>query len=196
MCVDRSEGWEAVAAQFMAARSRSGASLVQSWAAEVLPPSAAVVDIGCGAGVPIGEVLIANGCTLFGIDASPTLAAAFHQRFPDAAIACEAAQCSDFFGRRFDAAVCIGLLFLLAESDQREVVRRVGEALKMGGRFLFTAPRERCEWLDLLTGRPSWSLGEAGYRALLGECGLQLVACRVDEGGNHYFDAVKVTRRE
>ncbi|MGK6356314.1 class I SAM-dependent methyltransferase [Sphingomonas sp. DT-207] len=191
MTIDRSEGWDGVAEQFIAARSGIGTGLVRSWARDHLPLSATVVDVGCGSGVPIAQVLVEEGFTVFGIDASPRLIATFRRRFPDAPSACEAAQDSAFFGRSFDAAVSIGLLFLLSADDQRKLLGRVADALEPGGRFLFSAPREPCEWPDALTGRRSMSLGEQTYQRLLEASGLHLVGCRVDEGGNNYFDAVK-----
>jgi SAM-dependent methyltransferase len=191
MTVDRSEGWDGVAEQFMTARSGIGASLVRSWARDHLPPSGTVVDVGCGSGVPIAQALVEEGFTVFGIDASPRLVAAFRSRFPGAPSACEPAQDSTFFHRSFDAAVSIGLLFLLSADDQRKLLGRVADALKPGGRFLFSAPRERCEWSDILTGRRSMSLGEQTYQQLLEASGLRLVGCRGDEGENNYFDAVK-----
>lgn len=191
MAIDRSEGWDAVAERFIAARSDIGATLVRGWARDTLPPSSAIVDIGCGSGVPIAQALIKDGFTVAGIDASPRLIGAFARRFPSAQHACEAAQESRFFGRSFDAAIAIGLLFLLSAEDQRAVIAGVAKALRPGGRLLFSAPLEACEWLDLLTGRRSVSLGEAGYARLLEEAGLQLVECYTDEGANNYFDAVK-----
>lgn len=189
MSIDRSEGWDDIAERFMAVRSDIGASLVRSWARENLPESGSVIDIGCGSGVPIARALMKEGFAVFGIDASPALIAAFRRRFPDAPSACEAAQHSDFFHRSFDAAVAVGLLFLLSEEDQRSVIARVGRSLRPGGRFLFSAPRESCEWADMLTGRRSRSLGEAAYARLLDASGLRLLGCRMDEGGNNYFDA-------
>lgn len=189
--VDQSEGWDEVAGPFMAARSNAGAELVLSWARANLPRSGCVVDIGCGSGEPIARILIDAGFDVFGIDASPTLIAAFQHRFPGAHSACEAAQDSAFFDRTFDAAVSVGLFFLLAEEDQRKLMRRVGQSLRPEGRFLFSAPREICEWRDTLTGRRSVSLGAEVYEGLLRASGLQLAGCLVDEGGNHYFDAVR-----
>jgi len=196
MPMDHSEGWEDVAEHFMAARSDTGAHLVLSWARENLPRSrsGSVIDIGCGSGVPIAHTLIDAGVDVFGIDASPTLIAAFRRQFPKAQSACEAAQDSPFFHRTFDAAVAIGLLFLLTEDDQQKVIRRVANVLKPGGRFLFTAPREKCEWDDTLTGRRSKSLGAEAYEQLLRESGLHLASSRIDEGGNNYYDAVKALR--
>lgn len=191
MNIDRSEGWDSIAEQFMAARSGIGATLVRTWARDNLPPSSSIVDVGCGSGVPIAQALIEDGFTVFGIDASPHLIAAFRRRFPDMQTSCEAAQDSGFFHQTFAGAISIGLLFLLHADDQHRVVRRVANALSPGGRFLFSAPREACEWQDLLTGRRSMSLGEQEYERHLAASGLRLINCCLDEGGNNYFDAVK-----
>ncbi|WP_431469393.1 class I SAM-dependent methyltransferase [Sphingosinithalassobacter sp. LHW66-3] len=191
MPVDRSEGWDAVADRFMAVRSDVGAATVRSWAREKVRPGGAIVDVGCGSGIPITRALAEDGFELFGIDASPALIAAFGREFPNLQHVCEAAQESGFFGRRFDAAVAIGLIFLLAAEDQARLIARIAHALVPGGRFLFTAPREACEWQDMLTGRTSRSLGQAAYARLCDKAGLRLVGGSVDEGGNSYHDAVR-----
>ena len=110
---------------------------MRSWARDNLPPASAVIDIGCGSGVPVAQALVEGGFELFGVDASPSLLASFRKRFTAAQSACEAAQDSAFFARTFDAAVSIGLLFLLSEEDQATVLPRVAHALRPGGRSPF-----------------------------------------------------------
>jgi SAM-dependent methyltransferase len=188
---DRSNGWEAVAAQLIELRSPTiGVSTLHRWIAS-FPVPGAVLDLGCGAGIPVSEALVNAGFDVYGIDAAPSLVAAFRQRFPTAHAACETVEESPFFDRSFDAAVAIGLLFLLPERLQRDVVRRVADVLKPGGRFLFTAPVEGGTWPDSLTGRPSVSLGIDGYKAAIDDAGLTLVGEYLDEGENHYYDARK-----
>ncbi len=48
-----SAGWEAVTDRFMKIRSSVETALVRAWAMDNLAPSAAIIDIGCGSGVPI-----------------------------------------------------------------------------------------------------------------------------------------------
>ena len=189
---DRSNGWEAVANDFIGSRAQSsvGAATVRAWA-QSLPSGASVLDLGCGFGVPISEVLIASGFVVYGVDASPTSCAEFRRRFPEARVACEAVEDSAFFNRTFDAVIAWGLLFLLPPATQRELIQRVARVLVPGGRFLFTAPTQTATWNDLSTGRLSESLGFAAYSAELTKAGLTLVSEYVDEGENHYYDAVR-----
>lgn len=190
MTPDPSRGWDAIAHRFIAARSDIGADIVRQWAGQ-LPPRGAVLDIGCGSGAPVADALVAAGFRVFGIDASPTLVAEFRRRLPSAEVVCEPAETSRLFDRPFDGAVAIGLLFLLPAGDQRAVIARVAGALQPGGRFLFTAPRQACDWTDSLTRQPSLSLGEDEYRRTLEQAGLRLSGSRTDAGGNHYFDATR-----
>lgn len=185
---DLSNGYEGVAAEFIARRSRSliGAGTVRRWA-QSLPAGASVLDLGCGSGIPVSQTLIQMGFTVFGVDASPTMIAAFRQNFPQARVACEPVERSSFFGRTFDAAVAWGLMFLLPPDTQADLIRRIAAVLNPGGRFLFTAPEQSCTWRDVLTGKESISLGATAYEKVAEEAGLKLTETTLDEGENHYF---------
>ena len=189
---DPSNGYEAFAAEFISCRGESsiGVATVRRWAL-ALQPGATILDLGCGHGVPLAAALIDDGFIVYGVDASPTLTGAFRSGFPHAQVACEAVERSGFFTRTFDAVLAIGLIFLLEADTQRDLIRRVAEALAPGGRFLFTSPREVCTWTDVLTGRASLSLGADAYKAILASAGLTLLDEYLDEGDNHYFDARK-----
>jgi cyclopropane fatty-acyl-phospholipid synthase-like methyltransferase len=189
---DPSNGYEAVASEFMARRERSGigAATVRAWARS-LDAGASILDLGCGHGVPISAALMDDGFDVYGIDSSPTLATMFRDRFPRAHVVCEAVQDSSFFGQKFDAIVAVGLMFLLSADVQDRLIRRIAQALNPGGRFLFTAPSEACTWKDILTGQQSLSLGAEAYRNFLSSAGLTLVDEYLDEGDNHYYDSRK-----
>lgn len=187
--IDRSNGYQEIADRFVAARSDMGVDIVRDWA-RTLPVGASIVDIGCGSGWPVATTLAAAGHRIAGIDPSPTLLAAFRRALPAADTACEAVEDSRFLDRQFDAAIAVGLLFLLPEAAQAALIARVGQVLHRGGRFLFSAPRIACTWRDTLTGRTSRSLGETGYRALLADAGLHLIAFYRDNSGNDYGMAV------
>lgn len=185
---NQNNGWEAVALSFIAARSDIGRDVVRQWA-KGLSSGGEVLDIGCGSGFPIVSTLVDEGLKVFGIDASPTLVSMFRRRFAGAHVACEAVQDSTLFNRTFDGVLAIGLMFLLPEEEQEKLINKVGDALRQGGRFLFSAPRQKCEWEDILTGQRSVSVGEAGYALLLAGAGMQLINIYADEGDNHYFEA-------
>jgi SAM-dependent methyltransferase len=191
---DSSNGYEHIAQHFLAGRGRAanaiGAAEVRAWARS-LPPGATVLDLGSGSGLPLTNVLIDEGLTVYGVDASPTLVAAFRTNLPGVAVACESVEESSFFDRPFDAVLAWGLWFLLPQATQLDLLRRVADVLRPGGRLLFTAPAQACTWRDVMTGEESRSLGAEVYRARLTDLGFPTVREYDDEGENHYYDAVK-----
>jgi len=187
-----SGGWYAVADAFIAMRSGVGAALVRPWAARRLPPGAAILDIGCGSGVPIAAALAEHGFTIWDADAEPRMIAAFRRRLPFTPAACEPAQASDLFGRRFVGVIAVGALFLLPPADQLALLGHVAGALASGGHFLFSALRVRAAWADSLTGRASVSLGVDAYAARLADAGPCLPGSARDEGDNDHHEATRV----
>lgn len=193
--MDRSNGYEGIAEEFLAHRAGSrsagtGVSAVRQWA-RTLPRGAAVIDLGCGPGVPITEVLVAEGLTIFGVDASPSFVRAFRRNLPNAPVVCEAVQDSRLFDRTFNGALAWGLIFLLSRDDQRRLIQRIAHILAPGGRLLFTSPAQAARWNDAMTGLESRSLGADEYRRQLSAVGLTVTSEYEDEGQNHYFDAFK-----
>jgi len=188
---DKSHGYDDRAQEFAGRRhSTIGAPEVEGWA-RALPTGAAVLELGCGIGEPIGTALERTGCEIFGIDASPRMIDAFQRRLPHARAACEAAEDSPFFNRTFDGIVAWGLMFLLPTGTQDRIIVKAANALKPNGSFLFTAPAHVCEWNDNLTGQRSISLGADEYKRRLAANGLTVIEEFEDQGDNHYYVAIK-----
>jgi cyclopropane fatty-acyl-phospholipid synthase-like methyltransferase len=137
--------------------------------------------------VPISQTLVDEGFTVSGVDASATMISAFRAQFPDAPAEHSEVQDSQFFGRQFDGVIAWGLMFLLTGAAQAKVIQKVAAALEPGGKFLFTAPQQECEWSDNLTRQTSRSLGSDAYRRLMKSARLIVEDETDDEGQNHYF---------
>jgi SAM-dependent methyltransferase len=189
---DKSNGYERIAKDFIPARNRTiGPRVVREWAKR-LQPGTAILDVGCGYGVPISEALMHEGFTIYGVDASPTLISEFRRRFPDAQAECCPAEDSLFFNRTFDAVVAWGLMFLLPAETQYLLIEKVAHCLNRQGHFLFTATKDPWTWDDIMTELPSISLGHEIYEQELAQHGLQLIGNDVDEGENYYYFAQKL----
>jgi SAM-dependent methyltransferase len=195
---DGSNGYEAVATIYIAGRGSRphvgdsiGAAVVKAWAG-AFPSGATVLDLGSGPGEPSTRILQEAGLTTYAVDASPTMVAAFRERFPGVPVERKSVEASEFFNQTFDGVLAWGLLFLLDPAAQALVIEKVAHALNPGGRFLFTAPKEPIEWLDGMTDRQSQSLGAQTYERLLRDAGLTWVADAQDEGENYYYVVEKL----
>jgi SAM-dependent methyltransferase len=199
--VDGSNGYEEIANIYIAGRGTRplvadaiGADTVRAWARD-FPPGATVLDLGSGPGEPSTRILQEAGLATYAVDASPTMVAAFRERFPGVPIERNTVEASSFFDRTFDGVLAWGLMFLLEPEAQARVIEKVGRALEPGGRFLFTAHTQPLEWSDAMTGRRSQSLGARVYERLLRDAGLTWVGEAQDEGENHYYFVEKRTER-
>src|SRR5215813_1340353 len=154
--VGGSTGYKRVAVEFLAGRGSApstaiGAKPVRDWA-RTLKRGATVIDLGCGSGLPITEVLVAEGLNVYAIDAAPSLVQAFRRNFPNIPVACEAVEDSRFFNRTFDGVVSWGLMFLLSPEEQLQLIQRIADILVPGGKLLFTSCAQPAVWNDAMTG--------------------------------------------
>ena len=78
---------------------------------QTLASGATVLDLACGTGVPISQALIERGFKVYGVDASPTIVAAFRARFPGVPVERAAVEDSNFFTRTFEGVVAWGSSF-------------------------------------------------------------------------------------
>jgi len=179
MTTDSIEAYETGARKFVKGRdcSNIGEKVVSRWAAG-RKPGTRVIEIACGGGFPVTRALLAAGL----------------DRFPDVPAACSAVLESDFFGRKYDAAIAVGLIFLLSENDQLEMLERISEILHLGSSFLFTAPLEKGNWKDVITGHTCTSLGQKAYDKGVQQVGFKLVGYHLDSGKNNYYEVVKVRK--
>jgi len=196
---DPSSGYEAISTDFLQGRGSSpligvGVNEVRAWTRQ-LAPGASVIDLGCGPGFPITQVLVAEGLTVFAVDAAPSFVMAFRRNLPGIPIACEAVQESTFFDRTFDGVLAWGLIFLLSAEDQCRLIQRIGEIMRPGGRLLFTSVPDPLVWKDSKTGLESRSLGSDEYRKQLAVAGITVASEYEDAGRNHYYDAFKLSKR-
>ena len=194
MSTDSISAYEKNAQNFLRSRDRSkvGIQVTNQWARS-LKSNAEVIEIACGGGIPVTQTLVDAGVKLWAIDSSPTLVAAFKERFPDIPAHCAAVLESDYFRRKYDAAISIGLIFLLREEDQFKMLHRVSEILRPGASFLFTAPVEVGIWKDINTGHACKSLGRDAYERAFALSGFKLIGLNVDSGNNNYYEVEKVT---
>lgn len=147
---------------------------LQACVADV-PPGGAVLDLGCGAGAPIGEWLVAHGFAVTGVDFSPAMLGLYRARLPGAETV-EADMETLSLGRHFDAIIGWGSFFHLSEIAQRSALPRIANHLAPGGRILLTVGPGAGEATGTVGGETVYhaSLHIDEYRAILARCGVSV----------------------
>lgn len=159
-------------------RERSQSLFERPWLEACLrdvPPGAAVLDLGCGSGAPIGLWLAAQGYRLTGVDFSPAMLRLFAGRLPGAE-AVEADIERLALGRRFAAIIGWGSVFHLDQEAQRRALPRIAEHLAPGGRLLLTVGPGAGEARGTVGGETVFhaSLAPEDYRAILARAGVEV----------------------
>lgn len=104
----------------------------------LLPEGAAVLDLGCGSGMPIGHYLVDSGCVLTGVDASPELIGIAQASLPDADLITADMRDLDL-GRRFDGILAWNSSFHLTPEDQRAMFPVFARHAAEGAVLTFTS---------------------------------------------------------
>lgn len=122
--------------------------------ASTLTPGAAVLDLGCGNGVPVARELVRRGFAVTGVDLSDVQVARARTLVPGARFlrADAAAETElDFPPGTFAAAVCLYMLIHVPLARQPGLLQRIASWLRPGGVLLAT------------TGHTAWTGSEDGW---------------------------------
>ena len=143
----------------------------------LVPAGAAVLDIGCGSGLPIASELILRGFDVTGVDGSSTMLALFRRNLPGAS-----AHLGDMrqlaLGRRFAGLIAWDSFFHLSPDDQRPMFSRFQAHAAPGAALMFTSGDAEGEAIGEMGGDPLYhgSLSAEEYRSLLDTNGFANIA--------------------
>jgi len=184
-------GYDALSYHYRA--DDAGEGRYAPWLADLvarLPTGAAVLDVGCGCGVPVARSLTAAGHAVTGVDISEVQVERARRLVPSATFLVGDVADSVFPAASFDAVVCLYSLIHMPLDGQSRLLASVASWLRPGGWLLVTTgwtawTGTEENWL----GGPAamwWSHADAAtYRRWLLESGLEIAAQEfVPEGGS------------
>ncbi|CAO3681779.1 unnamed protein product [Umbelopsis vinacea] len=144
-----------------------------------LPTGSKVLELGCGAGVPSTQTLIANGLHVTGVDISAGQIALAREHVPEATLVHSDMMELSFPRATFDAVVGFYSIFHLPRDEQGIMIERVQEWLKDGGWLLCNFHADegdftREDWFTPGVTMISSGLGVQGTREMFQKHGHQL----------------------
>ena len=189
-------GYDQIADDYLAGKAPLGAAteaLLRGLTAG-LRPEARVLDLGCGAGVPVTRWL-ASRHRVVGVDFSARQLALARELVPGAALVRADMGALAFAPGSFDAVVSCYAIIHLPREEHPALLASIARWLKQGGRFLATWPLTDWEgreenWLDW--GAPMWwsHHDEATNLRLLREAGFAIERSEVREGAERWLWAL------
>jgi cyclopropane fatty-acyl-phospholipid synthase-like methyltransferase len=106
--------------------------------ATVVPPGAAVLDLGCGAGVPVTRWLAGRGFAVTGVDVSARQLELARSKVPDSIFIKADMTGLAFDPETFDAVVAFHSIIHVPRNEHPALLARIHRWLKPGGVFLAT----------------------------------------------------------
>lgn len=144
--------------------------------------AARILDVGCGAGLPISGYFIRQGYRVTGVDTSGPLLEVARGRFPEQEWILGDMRTMEL-GRRFDGVLAWHSFFHLTPEDQTAMFPVFGRHAAPGAPLMFTSGPEHGSVLGDFEGEPLYhgSLDPEEYRALLAENGFEEIAFAVED---------------
>jgi SAM-dependent methyltransferase len=159
-----------------------GETKYRPWLGELrerIPAAGAVLDLGCGSGLPVARDLAAAGYRVTGVDVSDVQVRRARELVPRAEFVRADVTAIDFGPASFDAVVALYVLIHLPLEDQPPLLARIASWLRPGGLFLATTGYRAWtgadeNWLD--GGVPMWwsQADAATYRSWITQAGLSI----------------------
>ena len=171
---------------------RFGASAVrQKWVnrlrASLPAGGGGVLDLGCGAGVPLARDLAALGHRVTGVDGSRRQIARARQNVPNAAFI-EADMCQvEFEAHVFDAVGAFYSLTHIPPAEQGPLIARIATWLKPGGVLVASfGAGPAGEWMGEWLGVPMYfgHCGEVAALTCLAEAGFRVRRSSIEKQDN------------
>jgi len=184
------DGYDRVAEQYTAQAMIPGPHPRHDWLAALLgrlAPDSAVLDIGCGAGIPTGAAVVEGGHHLTGIDLSPRQIELARANVPSGTFLVADATEIAFAPSSFDAATALYCFTHMHRDLHAELFARIHSWLVPDGLFLAClSTADQPGWLEedfLGFGGTSWTNGfdTETNRALVVDAGFALLAAAVEE---------------
>jgi SAM-dependent methyltransferase len=175
------KGYDLCADKYAAARSQDDSDQLAPLL-KLLPDHSSLLDLGCGAGVPIARRL-AERHGVIGVDISEQMLRLARSAVPAARFVQGDIANVKFDGGSFDAVAAIFVLFHLPREEHGEIFRRVWQWLRPGGYFLATLSElaeEPYTGDDFFGTQMYWSsLGWVEYDRLLRDIGFEILGERI-----------------
>ncbi len=171
-------GYDACGVRYSTARAHDPSPEIER-IIETISPGDTVLDIGCGAGVPVTSAL-ARVCSVVGVDISPVQIEQARRNVPQATFHIGDIMTMEFAPQTFDAIVSFYSLFHLPREEHRPLLERIALWLRPHGHLLATVANSSHPGYtepDFFGARMYWShFEQSWYSSVLSELGFDLLA--------------------
>ena len=188
-------GYDDIARTYHQQRDRFKSTELLAGFSSLLPPGGDVLDVGCGAGVPVARFLVRAGFKVTGVDVSSSMLELARAHVPEASFVKMDMRQLAFEAESFDGICAFYSLFHVPREEHLQVLLGFNRLLRQDGILLFSSGRNAWEGVEDFHGaRMFWSHPDREVtRQLVIDAGFAVIMSEVQEHGGekHYWVMAK-----
>ncbi|MGA2911097.1 MAG: class I SAM-dependent methyltransferase [Candidatus Levyibacteriota bacterium] len=159
----------------------------------LLVPNSRILDIGCGAGIPIDKYFLDRGHKVIGLDISEKQIELATKNLPNGEFKVE--DMSELKEKEYsvDAVVSFYAIFHTPRETHGEILKKISSFLQTNGLLLITMGSSEWEGKEdnFFGGEMSWShFGKEKNRELVEKAGLEILLDEIDKSGGEKHQVI------
>lgn len=179
------DGYNKMASKYLEERAVLKSAKYVQQLLKYLPKNSEILDLGCGAGVWVDDLLLKAGHQVRGIDISGQQIKLARQKCPGGEFDVGDMRELKLGEYQVQAVVSFYTLFHIPRVEQARLLKIFVSYLPKGGILLVTMGDREFEGEHVLYGRPMWSsqYGTAKNRQMMEQAGLSIIIDEIDKSG-------------
>ena len=187
------DGYNKAAEAYLQGRDQFESNRYLDMLAPLLKPQAAVLDLGCGAGVPVDRYLVDRGFRVTGLDISEKQIEIARTHVPEATYIVGDMGELRPGEHQVDAVVSFYAIFHLPRESHESLFRTIHTFLAPGGYLLVTMGSSEWEGVEPdFCDVPMWwsHYGPDENRAIIRRAGFEILLDEIDESGDERHQVI------
>lgn len=190
-------GYDQVAQQYLDGRDclKSGKYIQQLL--KNLPKKSTVLDLGCGAGVPVDDILLKAGHEVIGLDISQAQIKLARRQCPGGQYGVRDIEDLAIGEYQVQAVISFYAIFHVPRARQAMMFKTIASFLPRGGLLLVTMGDREFEGEHSLHGVPMWSsqYGTVKNRQMIEAAGFEVLVDEIDKSGGEHHQVIMGIKR-
>lgn len=191
------QSYESLGVTYLDYRSKLGSERYVRQLCRGLRPHATVLDVGCGLGVPVDDMLVKAGYTVLGLDLVPNYIKEARRRVAGAEYMVRDMRELVPGEYAVDAVVCLYALFHIPRSEHQAMLTTFASFLPRGGKLLLSLGDVAFEGEHEMYGVTSYSsqYGRAQNRTIVESAGFQIEIEEVATSGGERHQMILARKK-
>ncbi|MFH1244294.1 MAG: class I SAM-dependent methyltransferase [bacterium] len=191
-------GYDKMARQYLDQRGRLKTNKYVHRLIKYLPRQATILDLGCGAGIPVDDILLKAGHSVVGIDISSQQIKLARKNCPQGEYIVR--DINELKPREYQAQAVISFytMFHLPRTQHAKLLQIMASYLPSGGMLLLTMGDREFEGEHVLCNEPMWSSqwGTAKNHQLVEQAGFRIILEEIDGSGGERHQLILGRKEE